>query len=334
MKKSITLSAIIILFFLLSSCAGIQPDGRSQPTSLENSEETTIFLQAVGVGAGVGLAVGLLACDSLSLDGLAKKLCVASTTTLRGGLGYYVAQEQINNLNQVRLENHQLSALVTEARRYNNKAAAYNSQLKQEISQLRQSKGRDPKDVANQLNEVRNKHDKVTKAINVRRTMVAKLSDYNQRKKYELTLNNLNAEIFQLNASIRKLEMLGSAAIISYAPAHNIPQLPWPPPHPSAYSVIPSGLLPNLINQNHLKNVAKKLEAAFDEAGYSQKKYYQVSDGFALVSQLEQFHPDGTPRTPPNRWAADFRPPKIFSLSSYLKALFTSNPGRYRIIAL
>ncbi|MGB5687433.1 MAG: hypothetical protein WBM35_16615, partial [Candidatus Electrothrix sp.] len=36
---------------------------------------------------------------------------------------------------------------------------------------------------------------------------------------------------------------------------------------------------------------------------------------------------------PPDRWAADFRPPRIFSLPSYLKALFTSNPGRYRIIA-
>ncbi|CAK8713706.1 hypothetical protein KKHLCK_02760 [Candidatus Electrothrix laxa] len=124
-----------------------------------------------------------------------------------------------------------------------------------------------------------------------------------------------------------------SPVVRTYSPAHNIPQFPWPPPHPSAYSVIPSRLLPNLTNQNHLKDVAKKLEAAFDQAGYSQKKYYQVSDGFALISQLEQFDPDGTPRTPPDRWAADFRPPKIFSLSSYLKALFTANPGRYRIIA-
>jgi hypothetical protein len=119
----------------------------------------------------------------------------------------------------------------------------------------------------------------------------------------------------------------------SSAPTHNIPQFPWPPPHPSAYSVIPSRLLPSLTNKNHLKNVAEKLETAFDQAGYSQKKYYQVPEGFALVSQLEQFYPDGTPKTPPDRWVADYLPPTIFSLTSYLRVLFAANPGRYRIIA-
>ncbi|MCI5149941.1 MAG: hypothetical protein D3916_11235 [Candidatus Electrothrix sp. MAN1_4] len=112
-----------------------------------------------------------------------------------------------------------------------------------------------------------------------------------------------------------------------------IGNFPWPPPHPSAYSVIPQKLLPSLTNKNYLKNVAKRLEAAFDQAGYSQKKYYQVPDGFALVSQLEQFNPDGTSKDLPDRWAAEFRPPRIFSLKSYIKAIFTANPGRYRIIA-
>ena len=328
MKKSITLSALIILFFLLSSCAGVHYEGRNQSTSLENSGETTIFLQAVGIGSGVGLGVGLLACDSL--DGVAKKLCIASTTAIGGGIGYYVAQEQINNLDQVHLENDQLSDLVTEARRYNNNAAAYNSQLKQEISQLKQSRGRNPKNVADKLNEVRNKRNKVTEAINVRRSMLAKLSDYNQRKQYEQTLNDLNAEIFQLDNSIQKFEMLGSVAIVSYAPAHNIPQFPWPPPKSSAFDKIPSEFLNA---KKSLKDVANKLEETFDQTGYTQKKYYSVPDGFALVSQLEQFWPDGTSKEEPDRWAAEFRPPRIFSLTSYIKAIFKANPGRYRIVA-
>lgn len=124
-----------------------------------------------------------------------------------------------------------------------------------------------------------------------------------------------------------------TSSVRLYSPAHNIAQFPWPPPHPSAYSVIPSRLLPSLTNKNHLKNVAEKLETAFDQAGYSQRKYYQVPEGFALVSQLEQFYPDGTPKTPPDRWVADYLPPTIFSLTSYLRVLFTANPGRYRIIA-
>jgi hypothetical protein len=81
-----------------------------------------------------------------------------------------------------------------------------------------------------------------------------------------------------------------------------------------------------------LANVANKLEAALDHTGYSQKKYYQVPDGFALVSQLEQFNPDGTSKDLPDRWAAEFRPPRIFSLKSYIEAIFTANPGQYRIV--
>ncbi|MCW5211671.1 caspase family protein [Desulfobulbus sp. TB] len=112
-----------------------------------------------------------------------------------------------------------------------------------------------------------------------------------------------------------------------------LPKFPWPPPPPSAYSVIPSGFLLTPNNKNYLKDVAKKIEVAFDQAGYSQKKYYHVPYGFALVSQLEQFHSDGTSKTPPDRWATDYLPPKIFSLRSYVRALFASTPGRYRVIA-
>ena len=137
----------------------------------------------------------------------------------------------------------------------------------------------------------------------------------------------------QIGHTYRPVTRTYTPSVRTYSPAHNIPQFPWPPPHPSAYSKIPSPLLPTPTNKNDLKNIAQKLEAAFDQAGYSQKRYYQVPDGFALVSQLEQFHPDGTSKTPPDRWATDFRPPEIFSLTSYLKALFTANPGRYRIIA-
>jgi hypothetical protein len=35
----------------------------------------------------------------------------------------------------------------------------------------------------------------------------------------------------------------------------------------------------------------------------------------------------------PDRWRATVRPPKVFSLTSYLRALFVATPGKYRIIA-
>ncbi len=215
LRNAMRIKNIICLLaaaFLLASCANMQPGGGSQSTSLENSGETTIFLQAVGIGAGVGLGVGLLACDKL--DGLAKKLCIASTTTVGGGIGYYVAQQQIKNLKQVRLQNDQLSTLVNEARRYNNETASYNSRLKQEIRQLRQSRGQDPRYVAGKLNAARNKRNKVTEAINVRRAMVAKLSDHSQRSRYQQTLRKLESESSLLDYSIRELEQIGGPAVI------------------------------------------------------------------------------------------------------------------------
>ncbi|MCI5146631.1 MAG: ankyrin repeat domain-containing protein, partial [Candidatus Electrothrix sp. AR3] len=116
--------------------------------------------------------------------------------------------------------------------------------------------------------------------------------------------------------------------------AVDIPPFPWPPPKASAFEKIPSKFLSTSASdkQTSLKDVAEKLEAAFGDAGYSEKKYYQVPDGFALVSKLEQFHSDGTPKEQPDRWAAEFRPPRIFSLKSYIKSIFTANPGRYRIV--
>lgn len=116
--------------------------------------------------------------------------------------------------------------------------------------------------------------------------------------------------------------------------AVSLPQFPWPPPDASAFAKIPSTFLQaNVGAKTALQHVAEKLEAAFNQTGYSQKKYYQVPNGFALVSQLEQFRPDGSSKQEPDRWAAEFRPPKIFSLTSYIKAIFKANPGRYRIVA-
>ncbi|CAK8712507.1 hypothetical protein GKODMF_04090 [Candidatus Electrothrix gigas] len=119
------------------------------------------------------------------------------------------------------------------------------------------------------------------------------------------------------------------------AGADDIPNFPFPPPNASAFAKIPSTFLlnPESEQQTSLQNAAKKLEAAFDKTGYSQKKYYQVPNGFALVSQLEQFRSDGSSKQEPDRWAAEFRPPRIFSLTSYIKAIFKANPGRYRIVA-
>jgi hypothetical protein len=113
----------------------------------------------------------------------------------------------------------------------------------------------------------------------------------------------------------------------------SIPQFPWPPPLASGTDIIPRSLLSNS-QTGLLKDVDQRLADALEACGYTGNSYYAVPDGFALVTHLEQINPDGTSRPMPGRWAAQVQPLSTFSLSEYLKALFTANPGRYRVIVL
>lgn len=115
------------------------------------------------------------------------------------------------------------------------------------------------------------------------------------------------------------------------------PHFPWPPPKPSSECAIPRELLADE-DEPTLLEVAAKLEQALDAAGYGQIRYFgfdapwiEQATGFAIVSRLEQFTSDGSPMAPPNRWSTDI-PPKAFSFRTFLSALFTAQPGYYRVI--
>ena len=112
-----------------------------------------------------------------------------------------------------------------------------------------------------------------------------------------------------------------------------IPAFPWPPPRASARHVVPWKFLRNPEGPTLLRDVSARLEQAFDSAGYSDRSWYSVPNGFALVSQLEQFRADGTPLDGPARWAVKVTPGPILNFSDYVRALFTAPRGHYRVIA-
>jgi hypothetical protein len=113
---------------------------------------------------------------------------------------------------------------------------------------------------------------------------------------------------------------------------HSIPHFPWPPPKPSAFATIPREFLIKAGTQATVGDVADRLEKAFQQAGYGEKTWYAVPGGFALASRLEQFNPDGTSKGEPDRWSAQLKAPEIFGLKDVMRALFTPQAGRYRII--
>jgi hypothetical protein len=112
-----------------------------------------------------------------------------------------------------------------------------------------------------------------------------------------------------------------------------IPSFPWPPPKSSAFDDVTPRLVEGGRGRpERLKDVAARLEQAFEAAGYVERKYYSVPKGFALVSQMEQFDPDGRSKPPPERWSARVEPQAVFDLVTYIKALFRAKPGRFRVI--
>jgi len=113
-----------------------------------------------------------------------------------------------------------------------------------------------------------------------------------------------------------------------------LPKFPWPPPTPSTTAKIPRELMELASAKTTFAEVSGHLEHALDEAGYGELSYYWVPNGFALVTRLEQFNEDGSPKDPPAaRWAVHAeRSSQAFSLSDYLKALFTAEKGHFRLI--
>jgi hypothetical protein len=112
------------------------------------------------------------------------------------------------------------------------------------------------------------------------------------------------------------------------------PRFPWPPPQASARADIPDKLLRHARTEKlALRDIDRRLSAALDAAGYAEKSYFAVPDGFALVTRLEQIEADGAPKKKESdRWATEPGRLREFSLSAYLKALFTSNVGHFRVI--
>ncbi len=106
----------------------------------------------------------------------------------------------------------------------------------------------------------------------------------------------------------------------------------WPPPRPSVAAVVPMASLLGCAAGATLRDVGRRLETLLGEAGYDERSYYAVPDGFALVARLEQIHPDGTPKEPPDRWSLAVRPMTRFSIIAYFRALFAATPGHFRII--
>lgn len=105
---------------------------------------------------------------------------------------------------------------------------------------------------------------------------------------------------------------------------------PWPPPAPSARTVLDADRLPGDPAERTLGWVAGILEAAVEAVPYPDYRYLAAPNGFALVCAPEQIDEEGEPEPPPARWEAVRAVPE--SVLDWIRGIFAGNPGRFRVI--
>ncbi|RMA58902.1 hypothetical protein [Ulvibacter antarcticus] len=112
----------------------------------------------------------------------------------------------------------------------------------------------------------------------------------------------------------------------------DVPKFPWPPPNASAKKDLPNEVFSNAI---YFKDVDSIISTALENNGYVDRSYFTVPSeenlGFVIVTQMEQINTDATSKPEKSRWNTTLEVEDI-SLSDYLKAIFFSEKGYYRVI--
>ena len=114
-----------------------------------------------------------------------------------------------------------------------------------------------------------------------------------------------------------------------------LPTFNWPPPKPSAFSVIDRDLLTLPTTNIYVGKVERILRKALILGGYFDVSYYAIEsqpDAFVMVTRLEKINDNATPVEGKDRWVTGKSNKDNFSLTDYFQALFYAKPGKYRII--
>ena len=106
-----------------------------------------------------------------------------------------------------------------------------------------------------------------------------------------------------------------------------IREFPSSPPRASASYDLTS----HFSRTGRLGQIAERIHSALAGCGYYEHQYYYLEGGFALVTRIEQFNRDGSSMSEPARWSARPVRDENFNWRAYLRSLFTSDPGHFRV---
>jgi hypothetical protein len=133
--------------------------------------------------------------------------------------------------------------------------------------------------------------------------------------------------------AIKSLQMNGALpfdnAVNNESRELTLPSFPWPPPQCNSQFELNSSLFSDA---TVLHDIDKNIRRSLNNKGYSQHAYFSVPNGFAIVTQLEQYNgSDGTSRSDKTRWF-DYPTREEFSgVVDYIKSFFFPNKGYFRL---
>lgn len=160
------------------------------------------------------------------------------------------------------------------------------------------------------------------------------ITDINGEFRIEVTLNKTTLIFSFIGMNVQEIQADNQTSVnvvmdigetIDFI---DIPKLEFPPPKPSSRYIFNKELF---MNCDILEDVNQIISNALIANGYSEKSYFSVPNGFAVVTRIEKINEDGTSMEPPERWSISANSFK-FTISNYLKALFLGNKGYYRVI--
>jgi hypothetical protein len=110
---------------------------------------------------------------------------------------------------------------------------------------------------------------------------------------------------------------------------------PWPPPRPSVsftFDNQKTGF--ERSKPMTLGEVNRSMMAGLLRLGYSEKAYFGVPGGYAVVTRLEKIKPDGRSESGETRWRLTIPGRYDFWYWSFYKSLLTGSEGHFRIVVL
>lgn len=152
---------------------------------------------------------------------------------------------------------------------------------------------------------------------------------------HELSAAERRAAIVQgwkhAETAVRAREGLGFNDNKSNTEMAGLKAFPWPPPSCAQRYTLRQNLSERFAT---LADVNRWLCKSLDTRRYWSRSYHYLPQGFALVTRLEQFNPDGSCMPEPHRWV-DYPVGAINGgILDYLNALIFPSKGYFRIFVL